>query len=130
MPSHVVNTLLKIHGSLIGQRVVVFGVAYRGEVKESAFSGVFPTVEALIGLGANVSVHDPMYADNELKELGFSAYHYGEPVDAAILQTDHPEYRELASTQIPKLRTFLDGRGITKESNWHGVRYHVLGRAL
>jgi nucleotide sugar dehydrogenase len=130
MPAHVVNTLVRIHGSLDGQRVVVFGAAYRGEVKESAFSGVFPTVEALIGFGAKVFVHDPMYTDDELKELGFSTYHYGEPVDAAILQTDHPEYRELTSMQIPEIRTFLDGRGVTKESNWLGVRYHVIGRAL
>ena len=130
MPTHVVNTLAGFHGNLQGQRVAVLGVAYRGEVKESAFSGVFPTVEALIGLGANVVVHDPMYTDNELGELGFSAYHYGDSVDAVIVQSDHAEYREIVSAQFPGVKTLLDGRGITNEGNWHGVRYHVLGRAL
>lgn len=130
MPSHVVNTLATIHGDLKGQRVVVLGVAYRGEVKESAFSGVFPTVQALEDLGAEVFVHDPMYTDLEIQELGFTAYHYGDSVDASIVQTDHAEYRELLSTQLPGVKTILDGRGITNEGNWIGIRYHVLGGAL
>ena len=130
MPAHVVNTLAAIHGDLKGQRVVVLGVAYRGEVKESAFSGVFPTVQALEDLGAEVFVHDPMYTDHELQELGFTAYHYGDSVDASIVQTDHAEYRELLSTQLPGVKTILDGRGVTNEGNWDGVRYHVLGCAL
>jgi len=130
MPAHVVNTLAKIHGDLKGQRVVVLGAAYRGGVKEAAFSGVFPTVSALKETGAIVFVHDPMYTDVELAHYGFDAYHYGESVDAAIVQADHGEYRDLTSAQLPGVRTILDGRGITDENNWKGVRYHVVGRAL
>ncbi len=130
MPVHVVNTLVKIHGNLRGQRVVVLGAAYRGGVKETAFSGVFPTVSALKEFGAIVFVHDPMYSDAELAQYGFDGYHYGESVDAAIVQTDHAEYRELMSTQIPGVKTLLDGRGVTNQNNWQGLRYHVLGRAL
>jgi nucleotide sugar dehydrogenase len=130
MPAHVVNTLVKLHGSLYGQRVVVFGVAYRGEVKESAFSGVFPTIAALGELGAIIFVHDPLYSDSELANLGFNPYHYGESVDAAIIQTDHLEYREISITQVPEVKTLIDGRGVTKDVNWPGVNYHVLGRAL
>ena len=130
MPARVVNTLARIHGNLKGQRVVVLGAAYRGGVKETALSGVFPTVSALKEFGAIVFVHDPMYSDAELAHYGFDGYHYGESVDAAIVQTDHAEYRELMSTQIPGIKTFLDGRGVTNENNWQGVRYHVLGRGL
>lgn len=130
MPAHVVNTLAEIHGNLKGQRVVVLGAAYRGGAKETAFSGVFPTVSALKEFGATVFVHDPMYSDVELAHYGFDAYHYGESVDAVIVQTDHAEYRELMSTQMPGVKTILDGRGVTNEKNWQGVRYHVLGRAL
>lgn len=130
MPAHVVDTLAKIHGDLKGQRVVVLGAAYRGGVKETAFSGVFPTVSALKEFGAIVFVHDPMYSDAELAHYGFDAYHYGESVDAAIVQADHAEYRELMSAQLPGVRTILDGRGVTNENNWQGARYHVLGRAL
>lgn len=130
MPAHVVKTLEKIHGDLKGQRVVVLGAAYRGGVKETAFSGVFPTVAALKEAGAVVTVHDPMYTDDELIHYGFVPYHYGEAVDAAIVQADHAQYRDLAPAELPGVKTILDGRGITNEDKWHGVRYHVVGRAL
>jgi nucleotide sugar dehydrogenase len=128
MPAHVVNTLRKIHGNLKGQRVVVLGATYRRGVKETAFSGVFPTVLALQKSEAIVLVHDPMYSDVELANIGFDVYHYGEPVDAAIVQTDHTEYIELVKTQLPGVKTILDGRAVLNEHNWPGVRFHVLGR--
>jgi nucleotide sugar dehydrogenase len=130
MPARVVETLIKIHGDLKGQSVVVLGAAYRGGVKEIAFSGVFPTVSELEKYGAIVFVHDPMFSDKELAVYGFNGYHYGESVDAAILQTDHAEYQELTCIQIPGIKTFLDGRGVTNENNWQGLNYHVLGKPL
>jgi nucleotide sugar dehydrogenase len=75
MPAHVVYTLIKIHGNLKGQRVVVLGAVYRGGVKEIAFLGVFPTVSALKESGAIVFVHDPMYNNPEFAHYGFNAYH-------------------------------------------------------
>jgi nucleotide sugar dehydrogenase len=130
MPAHVVNTLAKIHGDLKGQKVAVLGAAYRGGVKETAFSGVFPTVAALKELGAVVMVHDPMYTDDELAHYGFTPYHYGNAVDAAIVQADHVQYRDLSPNDLPGVRTILDGRGVTDEAKWASVRYHVVGRAL
>jgi UDP-N-acetyl-D-mannosaminuronate dehydrogenase len=112
MPAHAVERLEKTHGPLAGQRVVVLGAAYRGGVKETAFSGVFPTVEALKGKGAVVLVHDPMYTDDELEQLGFVPFHFGEEADAAIIQADHSEYRSLAREQLPHVRTILDGRNL------------------
>ena len=130
MPSHVVSTLVQIHGSLKSAKVVVLGASYRGGVKETAFSGVFPTVDALKALGAEVLVHDPMYTDDELKKYGFTPYHYGESVDAAVIQADHKEYAELSSAKLPGIKTLLDGRGITKANNWSDIKYHVIGKAL
>ena len=130
MPSHVVSTLAQIHGSLKSAKVVVLGASYRGGVKETAFSGVFPTVDALKALGAEVLVHDPMYTDDELKKYGFTPYHYGESVDAAVIQADHKEYSELSTAKLPGIKTLLDGRGVTKANNWSDIKYHVIGKAL
>ena len=130
MPSHVVSTLAQIHGSLKSAKVVVLGASYRGGVKETAFSGVFPTVDALKALGAEVLVHDPMYTDDELKKYGFTPYHYGDSLDAAVIQADHKEYAELSSAKLPGIKTLLDGRGITKANNWSDIKYHVIGKAL
>jgi nucleotide sugar dehydrogenase len=129
MPEYAVELLADAVGDLVGKRVAVLGVAYRGGVKETAFSGVFPTVAALRNRGADVVVHDPMYTDDELAAFGFSAYHLGEPVDAAIVQADHAEYTTLSAGELPGLRALVDGRRVTDPAQWPGVRRIVVGDA-
>ncbi len=129
MPEYAVAVLEGAYGDLAGATVVVLGAAYRGGVKETAFSGVFPTVAALEARGARVLVHDPMYTDDELAGYGFTAYHLGEPADAAVLQTDHVEYAELAATDLPGVRVLVDGRRITDAGRWAGVTRRILGTA-
>jgi nucleotide sugar dehydrogenase len=111
MPEHTVALLAREYGELSGARVVVLGATYRGGVKETAFSGVFATVEALVAEGAEVLVHDPMYTTEELEKLGFTPYTIGESADAAILQADHAEYATLSADQMPGVRILLNGRG-------------------
>ena len=127
MPAYVVGRATEVLGSLEGLRVVVLGASYRGRVKETAFSGVFPTVEALREAGAEVLVHDPMYTDDELTGFGWTPYHLGEPVDVAIVQADHPEYRELTTADLPGLRLLLDGRRATDAAKWTGVPRLTIG---
>jgi UDP-N-acetyl-D-mannosaminuronate dehydrogenase len=69
-------------------------------------------VAALKVAGAHVLVHDPMFSDEELAEFGWEPYHLGDPVDAAIVQADHPEYRGLASIDLPGAQVILDGRRV------------------
>lgn len=127
MPAYAVGMLAGAHGSLSGQKVLVLGAAYRGGVKETAFSGVFATVRSLEEAGAQVSVHDPLYTDEELTRLGFSPYQWGDRVDAAIIQTDHAEYRELSADQLPGIATLVDGRNMTDPANWTSVARRVIG---
>ena len=127
MPAYVVGRATEVLGSLKGLRVVVLGASYRGKVKETAFSGVFPTVEALREAGAEVLVHDPMYTDDELAGFGWAPYHLGEQVDVAIVQADHPEYRELTAADLPGLRLLLDGRRATDAAKWTGVPRLTIG---
>jgi len=129
MPAYTVGLLEGAYGDLKGARVVVLGAAYRGGVKETAFSGVFPTVEALTGRGAEVVVHDPMYTADELAALGLSAYEPGSAVDAAVLQADHVEYRDLRPADLPGIRVLVDGRCFTDPADWPGVTHRVVGRA-
>jgi UDP-N-acetyl-D-mannosaminuronate dehydrogenase len=111
MPEYAVQRLVEAYGDLRGAKVAVLGAAYRGGVKETAFSGVFPVVEALRARGADVQVHDPLYTDEELSTFGWESYHLGEPIDAVIVQTDHAEYRHALGPDIfPGARTVLNGR--------------------
>lgn len=127
VPERVISQAEGLLGSLAGLRAVVLGAAYRGGVKETAFSGVFPTVAALRARGATVTVHDPLYDDDELAQLGFAPYHYGEAADVAIVQADHAEYRTLTPTEVPGLRLLVDGRKVTDPALWVGVPRVVVG---
>ena len=129
MPEKLVARAEGLLGDLGGKRAVVLGAAYRGGVKETAFSGVFPTVEALRSRGSKVTVHDPLYTDDELRTLGLEPYTLGNEVDVAILHTDHADYRALTPTQLPGVRLLVDGRNITDEKTWTGVPRLVIGEA-
>jgi nucleotide sugar dehydrogenase len=126
MPIHSVARLEAEFGSVKGKKIVVLGAAYRGGVKETAFSGVFPTVAELKRLGATVVVHDPMYTDDELRHEGFEPFHFGETADAAILQADHAEYLNLTNKELPGVGVILDGRNIIKSAS--GIKIVPIGR--
>lgn len=127
MPQYVVDRAKEILGDLTGLRVVVLGASYRGKVKETAFSGVFPTVDALRAAGAQVLVQDPMYTDEELEGFGWQPYHLGENVDVAIVQADHPEYSKLTPADLPGVRLLLDGRRITDPALFTGLPRITIG---
>ena len=127
MPEYAIALAEGALGDLKGRRVVVLGASYRGRVKETAFSGIFPTVDGLRARGAEVLVHDPMYTDEELAKYGFTPYHLGDPVEAAILQADHPEYLELAPSDLPGVAVIVDGRGALDPARWEGVVYRSIG---
>lgn len=127
MPARTVDQAVNVLGDLTGMRAVVLGAAYRGGVKETAFSGVFPTVEALVARGATVQVHDPLYADEELARFGFTPYHLGEQIDLAIVQADHDEYKALAAADLPGIRLLVDGRNSTSPESWVGTPRLVIG---
>ncbi|MGX7824010.1 nucleotide sugar dehydrogenase [Actinokineospora sp. 24-640] len=129
MPEYTIGLLEGAHGDLSGTRVAVLGAAYRGGVKETAFSGVFATVEALRTRGATALVHDPLYTDDELRSLGFEPYHLGEQIDAAVVQADHAEYREIGPAELPGVTTVIDGRRVSSADRWPGIAYRVIGKA-
>jgi nucleotide sugar dehydrogenase len=112
MPAYAVELLEYAIGPLAGKRIVILGLAYRGGVKESAFSGAGPLRDALLARGARPTLHDPLYTDAELVAQGFIPHHYGEPCDASMLQADHAEYADLVPASFPGLSFLVDGRNM------------------
>lgn len=131
MPSYTVGLAVgAAGGSLVGKKAVVLGAAYRGGVKETAFSGVFATVDALREAGAEVAVHDPMYSDDELREFGWEPYSLREPVDVAVLQADHSDYRGLAADDLPGVSVVVDGRRVLDADRFRSASFLVVGRSI
>jgi nucleotide sugar dehydrogenase len=126
MPAYAVDLLVAALGDLAGVGVLVLGAAYRGGVKETAFSGVFPTVAELRKRGALPYVSDPMYSAAELEAHGLPPYR-GERLGAAILQADHVEYRLLTSDDLPGVTVLVDGRRACDPDRLPGIRRLVIG---
>lgn len=126
MPEYSLDLLAAAHRSLEGVPVLVLGASYRGGVKETAFSGVFPLVEGLRARGAVPYVSDPLYSAAELAQEGLPP-HRGETVTAAIVQADHADYRKLTPADLPGVTVLVDGRRATDAAAWEGVRRIVIG---
>lgn len=129
MPAEVAAIAEKAAGGLDGSTVLILGAAYRGGVKESAFSGVFPLRDALESLGARVVVHDPLYSDKELLALGLTPFAEDQPAEVAIVQADHDEYRKWAYPWKPASRLVVDGRAMFDAAAWPDLKVITLGRA-
>ena len=87
-------------------------------------------VDALKARGAVPMVHDPMYSDDEIERLGFAPFHLGEAADAAVVQADHAEYRDLAPADLPGVKAIIDGRRVSSVDRWPGIAYRVIGKAV
>ena len=99
MPAYAVARLAERLGDLDGLTIAILGLAYRGGVKEAAFSGAYALADALADAGAHPVVHDPMYNDEELTSNGLT------PTTSASTATPHhpsrpPEYHTLRSTDL------------------------------
>jgi nucleotide sugar dehydrogenase len=123
MPAYAVDLLATGLGGdeqLAGERVLVLGVAYRGEVKETAFSGAFALRDELARRGAQPLAADPLYDDGELRALGFTPWD-GAAVAGAIVQADHAAYRSLGPDDLPGARVVVDGRRVLDPARFAGA---------
>jgi UDP-N-acetyl-D-glucosamine dehydrogenase len=115
-------------GDVAGRTVLILGIAYRGGVKETAFSGAFALRDALTGRGATVVAHDPMFSDDELRGHGFRPWDGTTPIDIAIVQADHHSYETLSASDLPGVRVVVDGRGVIDASRFDGIPVRRIGR--
>jgi UDP-N-acetyl-D-glucosamine dehydrogenase len=120
MPAYAVDLL----GDVEGRTVLVLGAAYRGGVKETAFSGAHALREELGRRGARAVFADPLFSDAELAAEGFPPWD-GSAADLAIVQADHFEYRRLDA--LGGATVVVDGRGVVEEVP-AGVEVRRIGR--
>ena len=129
MPAYAVDLLAAELGGaqrLAGERVLVLGVAYRGGVKETAFSGAFAVRDELTRRGAQPLAADPLYDDDELRALGFTPWD-GEAIAGAVLQADHAAYRDLGPEDLPGARVVVDGRRVLDPARFAAAGVPLLG---
>ena len=119
-------------GGLEGRTVLILGVSYRENVKESYHSAAFLLADALSVEGATILVHDPLFSAREIEGLGLRPTCLEPPpaVDAIVLQANHHQYKSLDLKSFAGCRTLLDGRNaLSPEAvKASGLSYLGIGR--
>ena len=118
-------------GTLNRQSVLILGVAYRGNVRETAFSSARLLQEALLERGARVYVDDPLFSSSELSRSGYTplSADLEDEIRVIILQSNHRAYQEFDFTRFEHCQVVLDGRGVLSREMIEalGIRYIAIG---
>jgi nucleotide sugar dehydrogenase len=132
MPRYAVNQLARALHGLAGRRVLILGLAYRGNVKETAFTTTKSLIAALKSRGTQVLLHDPLFSREEIEAHDVRSAELNDPlpVDAVVLQCYHDAYRRLDISQFKGCKVVLDGRNVLDRAviEAHGMQYIGVGR--
>ena len=116
MPRYAVESMMNILGDLNGKNILVLGLSYRANVKESAFSGCFELNKVLKYYGAKIEVIDPLFSDKEIEDLGLKSYSgKNTEVDGIIIHTNHMEFTSILKTPFPNCKAIIDGRNFLRD---------------
>jgi nucleotide sugar dehydrogenase len=118
-------------GPLAGQTVLILGVAYRGNVREAAFTSAKLLRDALAARDARVLVEDPLFSDQELEALGYTPLRSEQQreIRAVIVQAAHQAYQSFDFSRLINCQVVLDGRRALQPEAMRalGMRYLAIG---
>jgi UDP-N-acetyl-D-galactosamine dehydrogenase len=132
-----VKLLIQAGKKVAGARVLVLGVAFKENVRDTRNSRVVDLVRELESHRAQVFVHDPVVAEGELARLGLKVvadpFSDEQRYDAVILAVPHRQFRD---ARLEQYRALLDGgdgpgvlidpRGVLHSYEHAGVLYWTL----
>lgn len=131
-PERHVARVESLWGPVSGRRVHLLGLGFRPGVKVDTLSPAYPLKDLLQAKGAQVTLEDPYYSDEEITQAGFR------PGGAAgaeviILNTAHPEFArvDFSAWQAGGTAVVVDGRNAWKQAEVEaaGLLYLGVGRA-
>lgn len=128
MATYAVQRIASVTGPLTGKGVLILGVAYRGDVREVAFTSARLLQEELVKRGAIVHVHDPLFKDDELRAMGYTPLAAGDEaaIQAMVLQANHRAYQTFDFRRFPRCRVLLDGRRALERAKVEEAGMHYL----
>ena len=112
MADYAVDRIESVVERLARGSVLILGVAYRGNVREAAFTSAKLLQDALLEHDATVYVDDPLFSNAELHALGYMPLPAGRTSDitAIILQSGHQTYQAFDFRRFTSCQVVLDGR--------------------
>lgn len=136
MAAHGVDLIERALGPLDNLVVLILGLTYRENVRETANTSARKLCEELTNRGARVLGHDPLLTSKEQQAMNLEPVDL-EPrprVDVVIVQAYHSVYRDIDIGSFPGLRLLLDGRGALSAAQQRslqeaGIQYLRVGTA-
>jgi dTDP-4-amino-4,6-dideoxygalactose transaminase len=109
---HVLDVLERSGVELSGRKVLVLGLAFRPNVKETIYSTTFLLRDELVRRGADVVVADPLFTADEVEAHGLVAAGPDDECDVVVLSTAHAEYLQpdFAAMRSRGVVAVVDGR--------------------
>jgi nucleotide sugar dehydrogenase len=115
-PAAILDRLESKWESLRGRKTLILGLGFRPQVKEHIFSPAFQLRDDLMRRGAEVRIHDPLYSDDEIRELGFVPCQLSDSplAEVVILNTAHSDYGDLDFERLASqgVKAVIDGRAL------------------
>ena len=122
MPEHLVSLVRDAFSEagkeIKGSKIVILGVAYKGDVNDARETPATPIIKRLKDLGADIVVYDPLVTHFPMKiEKDFKRAVEG--TDGLVIVTDHSEFKNMdlaAAKKLMKERPILvDGRNLIEK---------------
>jgi len=133
MPEHVVSLVKDAFSEACKEirdsKIVILGVAYKGDVNDARETPATPIIKSLKDLGAETLIYDPLVTHFSMKiEKDFKRAVAG--ADALIVVTDHSEFKNIDLAAVMKLMKerpiLVDGRNLI--ANADGFVFRGIGR--
>lgn len=133
MADYSLSKIEKEIGSLNEKNVVILGLAFRENVKETTKSSALLLIEQLKEKKANIFINDPLFSENEISSFGVTPLSLDDSelanMDVVILQANHDQYNHLHFPDFRNCKILLDGRNaLNKELvEKAGIKYVGIG---
>ena len=121
-------------GELANKKITMLGISFKPDSDDLRDSPALEISQRLVGLGAQVVVHDPVALDalktrDASLETEANVFDALKDADLVILGTEWRDYKELDPKRVAelvKVRTVIDGRNVLDVAKWQGAGFRVL----
>jgi len=128
MAEYAVRRVEAITGPLANRAILILGVSYRGNVRETAFTSAKALQDALLGCGATVYIDDPLFSQDELCALGYTPLtsEIEDQICAIILQANHQAYQLFDFSRFASCQVVFDGRRALSREKIEALSMHYI----
>ncbi|MEM2925075.1 MAG: nucleotide sugar dehydrogenase [Methanocellales archaeon] len=127
------SALASSNGKLEDSNILVLGLTFRGDVRETRYSPALEIIKILRGRGVNVFAFDPILSRREIEQYAtYASPSDAKNLDGIVIASDHTAFRKLNWRRIGenmRKRIIIDGKQVIdpEELKRFGFMVRVIG---